>query len=68
MPAWQSETREAPRGSEQSFASSEEIVEKFRKLTRATMDKTQQDEVIGIILQMEEIDDMVRLPQALSAR
>ena len=62
------ETREAPRGSEQSFASSDEIVEKFRKLTRSTMQPSQQDEVIGIVLGMEEIDDMTRLPQALQAR
>ena len=62
------ETREAPRGSEQSFAGPDEIVEKFRKLTRSTMQPSQQDEVIGIILGMEEIDDMARLPQALQAR
>jgi aconitate decarboxylase len=62
------ETREAPRGSEQSFAGPDEIVEKFRKLTRSTMQPSQQDEVIGIILRMEEIDDMARLPQALQAR
>ena len=31
----ESETREAPRGSEHSFATSDEIVDKFRKLTRA---------------------------------
>jgi aconitate decarboxylase len=62
------ETREAPRGSEQSFASSDEIVEKFRKLTRSTMQASQQDEVIGIVLGMEEVDDMVKLPQALQAR
>ncbi len=30
----ESETREAPRGSEQSFASADDIVDKFRKLTR----------------------------------
>ncbi len=62
------ETREAPRGSEQSFAGPEEIVEKFRKLTRFTMQPSQQDEVIGIVLGMEEIDDMARLPRALQAR
>src|SRR5882724_2837132 len=33
----ETETREAPRGSEQSFASEGEIVEKFRKLTRHAM-------------------------------
>ncbi len=62
------ETREAPRGSEQSFAGSDEIVEKFRKLTRFTMQPNQQDEVIDIVLGMEKIDNMVRLPQALQAR
>jgi aconitate decarboxylase len=62
------ETREAPRGSEQSFAGSEEIVEKFRKLTRFTMQPDQQDEVIDIVLGMEKIDDMARLPRALQAR
>jgi aconitate decarboxylase len=62
------ETREAPRGSEQSFAGPDEIVEKFRKLTRSTMQPSQQDEVIGIVLGMEEIDDIARLPQALQGR
>ena len=62
------ETREAPRGSEQSFAGADEIVEKFRKLTRFTMQPSQQDEVIGIVLEMEKVDDMARLPQALQAR
>ena len=62
------ETREAPRGSEQSFAGPNEIVEKFRKLTRSTMPPSHQDEVIGLVLGMEEIDDMALLPQALQAR
>jgi aconitate decarboxylase len=62
------EIREAPRGSEQSFAPADEIVEKFRKLTRFTMQSNQQNEVIGIVLGMEEVDDMGRLAQALQAR
>jgi 2-methylcitrate dehydratase PrpD len=61
-------TREAPRGSEQSFAGADEIVGKFRKLTRFTMQPDQQAEVIDIVLGMEEIDDMARLPRALQAR
>ena len=36
------ETREAPRGSEQSFASADDIVAKFRKLTRAVIADKQQ--------------------------
>ena len=42
-----SETREAPRGSEHSFARPRaEIVEKFRKLTRDAMPQSQQDALI----------------------
>ena len=37
------ETREAPRGSEQSFASADDIVAKFRKLTRAVIADKQQE-------------------------
>jgi len=44
------ETREAPRGSEQSFASEAEIAEKFRKLTRAAMPEPQQDALIEAVL------------------
>ena len=32
------------------------------------MQPDQQDQVIGIVLGMEEIDDMARLPRALQAR
>src|SRR5204863_4543021 len=41
-----SETREAPRGSEHSFAPAEDIVDKFRKLTRTAIPKSQQDALI----------------------
>jgi hypothetical protein len=41
--------REAPRGSEQSFATSDEIVDKFRKLTRAAMPKGQQDALVQAV-------------------
>src|SRR5712692_8160793 len=51
-----SETREAPRGSEQSFASTAEIVEKFRKLTRAVMGERQQDALIEAVLGLEKLD------------
>lgn len=61
------ETREAPRGSEKSFASADDIVEKFRKLTRSVMRDDQQAEVIDVILNMEKVDDMSRLPEVLRA-
>ena len=60
----ESETREAPRGSEQSFATSDEIVDKFRKLTRAAMPKSQQDALVQAVLGMEDLPkakDLIRL-------
>jgi 2-methylcitrate dehydratase PrpD len=51
------ETREAPRGSEQSFASTDDIVAKFRKLTRGAMNKERQDALIGAVLRLDELAD-----------
>jgi len=60
----ESETREAPRGSEQSFATSDEIVDKFRKLTRKAIPKSQQDVIVQAVLGMEDLPnarDLIRL-------
>jgi 2-methylcitrate dehydratase PrpD len=51
------ETREAPRGSEQSFASADDIVAKFRKLTRGVMNKERQDALIGAVRRLEGLTD-----------
>ena len=59
------ETREAPRGSEQSFASEQDIVDKFRKLAAGITAKDRQDDLIDIVLNMEKVSDMRRLPEAL---
>jgi aconitate decarboxylase len=59
------ETREAPRGSEQSFASEAEIVEKFRKLTRAVMRAPQQDALIDAVLGLEKPEDAGELARLL---
>jgi 2-methylcitrate dehydratase PrpD len=56
-----SETREAPRGSELSFATRDEIVEKFRKLTRAAMRQEQQERLIQAVLRMEDLADAKEL-------
>jgi 2-methylcitrate dehydratase PrpD len=53
----ESESREAPRGSEQSFASSRDIIEKFRKLTRGVMAAEQQDALIDAVLGLETLPD-----------
>jgi aconitate decarboxylase len=60
------ETREAPRGSEHSFAPAEDIVEKFRKLTRAAMPKGQQDGLVEAVLRIEtraDARELIRLLQ-----
>ncbi|HXF55881.1 MAG TPA: MmgE/PrpD family protein [Hyphomicrobiaceae bacterium] len=51
------ETREAPRGSEQSFASEADIVDKFRKLTRAALPPRQQDGLVDAMLGLERLAD-----------
>jgi aconitate decarboxylase len=55
------ETREAPRGSEQSFASAEDIVAKFRKLTRGVMRREQQDALIGAVMGLDDLTDSRKL-------
>jgi 2-methylcitrate dehydratase PrpD len=57
----ESETREAPRGSELSFASADEVVAKFRKLARSTLSERQQAALIDAVLHLEEISDSRRL-------
>jgi aconitate decarboxylase len=57
--------REAPRGSEQSFASVHDIAEKFRKLTRATMPAKQQDALIDAVMGLDKLQDSRTLIQQL---
>jgi len=54
---FETETHEAPRGSEESFASADDIVAKFRKLTRAAMTQTQQDMLIDAALGLDKLPD-----------
>jgi 2-methylcitrate dehydratase PrpD len=51
------ETREAPRGSEHSFASAEEIIGKFRKLVRGVMASVQQNKLIDAVLWLDALPD-----------
>ena len=51
------ETREAPRGSEHSFAGKDDIVDKFRKLTRGVMPGTQQNALIDAVMRLDELPD-----------
>jgi len=51
------ENRDSPRGSEQNFASASQIIEKFRKLTRAAMAERRQTALIEAVLRLEQLPD-----------
>ncbi|HTZ02362.1 MAG TPA: MmgE/PrpD family protein [Xanthobacteraceae bacterium] len=55
--ARETETREAPRGSEQAFAAPADIIDKFKKLSRGVMPGKRQDELIEAVLGLESLDD-----------
>ncbi len=61
------ETREAPRGSEHSFASAHDIAAKFRKLTKAAMPGEQQDALIDAVLGLDKLPDSRTLIELLRA-
>jgi len=63
----ETETREAPRGSEQSFATADEIVDKFRKLTRGAMSEARQAALVDAVLELEKLPDSKRLAELLRA-
>jgi aconitate decarboxylase len=64
----ESETREAPRGSERSFAMAGEIIEKFSKLTRAVMTKKRQSALVDAVLNLEKLSDGKELARLLRTR
>jgi aconitate decarboxylase len=59
------ETREAPRGSEQSFASAADIVGKFRSLTKAVLPAAQQQALIDAVLGLDELKNAKQLIELL---
>jgi len=59
------EACEAPRGSEQSFASAGDIIDKFRKLTRGAVAAEQQDALIGAVMRLDELADSRELVELL---
>jgi len=61
------ETREAPRVSEQSFAGTDDIVGKFRKLTRRAMPEQRQDVLIAAVLNLDDLADSRSLIDLLRA-
>jgi 2-methylcitrate dehydratase PrpD len=64
----ETETREAPRGSEQSFATRGEIVEKFRKLTRGAITEARQEALVDAVLALETAPQSRRVADLLRAQ
>ncbi|MBS0242620.1 MAG: MmgE/PrpD family protein, partial [Proteobacteria bacterium] len=62
------ETVEAPRGSEQSFASEADVVGKFMKLASKSMTSTEAGRIAELVLGMERMADGRELVRALAAQ
>ncbi len=58
-------TVEAPRGSEASFASEADIVEKFKKLAARTVGAAKADEIVNLVLGAEKLKQAEQIAQAL---
>jgi 2-methylcitrate dehydratase PrpD len=59
------ETVEAPRGSERSFASEDEVVAKFRKLAAYRIERSHADRIADLVLHAERLADAAELVRAL---
>jgi 2-methylcitrate dehydratase PrpD len=60
------ETRDTPRGSEHSFASEKEIIDKFCTLTRAAMTPERQHVLIDAVLRLDELPESRAMIDLLS--
>jgi aconitate decarboxylase len=60
------ETTEAPRGSEQKFASERDVVDKFYKLTSRGLAKRQSDQIAELVLSADKVQDIGVLVAALA--
>src|SRR5215469_10906253 len=62
----ESETVEAPRGSEQKFASEADIAEKFHKLARRTLSDSEAWRIVDLVLSCDKLGDIGVLASALA--
>ena len=60
------QTVEAPRGSENSFASEAEIVQKFKKLATHVVSDTKADDVVDVVLGAEKLERAEQIAQVLA--
>jgi 2-methylcitrate dehydratase PrpD len=61
------ETVEAPRGSEHSFASADDVIGKFRKLASRRIPSAQVERIADAVLGAERLDDCSRLARLLAS-
>lgn len=61
------ETIEAPRGSEHSFATDTDVVEKFRKLASTRMAVPQIDRLVACVMEADRLEDIGQLVALLAA-
>jgi aconitate decarboxylase len=59
------ETREAPRGSEKSFGTSQDIVDKFKKLSRSVLPEAQQRALADAVLGADDLPDASRIVELM---
>jgi aconitate decarboxylase len=64
----ETETVEAPRGSERKFASEADVVEKFRKLARHTVSDAQAERIVDLVLGCDGLADVGVLVSALAGK
>jgi 2-methylcitrate dehydratase PrpD len=62
------ETVEAPRGSEQRFASEADVVEKFRKLAHHACTDAEATRIVELVLGCDQLDDIGILVSALAQK
>jgi 2-methylcitrate dehydratase PrpD len=62
------QTVEAPRGSEKSFASESEVVEKFKKLANHTLSPARTDNVVNLVLGADKLERAEQVAQALAGK
>jgi len=65
---FESETVEAPRGSEQKFASEADVVDKFRKLARGTCSDVEAERISEVTLGCDKLANIGVLVSALAGK
>jgi len=61
------QTVEAPRGSEHSFASEADIVQKFRKLATHVISDAKADSIVNLVLGAEKLEQAEQIARALAS-